>query len=458
MIYTIFNKDGYTIRSDEWNDVLNNTEGYNWLFDFLAFDLIGLSEKFEKEKISLINDLKKIDRHTFDKSKLKTEAIKIESIHPFYKKNISKENHPFFQFSEGVKYLTKEVLFKFFDEITSNNNEMEIWKNIKRYTNIINFFNEDNINYLIMEWNNRKFNMQNVSNNFLADLIMLQQQLCSWSYIFLDVDAKYLNKLNKKERISMYSFYSNSSLNLKRILEKYPYTPISNNINDIADISVTENLYFSNVENNVSLIKYEDKVMYAPKQIEIQFKILMNLVIANNNQDNEDIQNTVKNIVENYNKDFTTDNYLVREIVSQNLLILLKYEFSKLIDNELMIRKCKSCGKYFIINNNKSFYCTRNNVEIGVRCCDEDPKKRHVRKLKELGIYEEYNEIQNKISYRQKRKYKWQEKFKELHNELIKVKEKLMKYNNVEKAKKSKEYEEFFKKYKEIKNVLEENK
>ena len=141
-----------------------------------------------------------------------------------------------------------------------------------------------------------------------------------------------------------------------------------------------------------------------------------------------------------------------------NLLILLKYEFSKLIDNELMIRKCKSCGKYFIINNNKSFYCTRNNVEIGVRCCDEDPKKRHVRKLKELGIYEEYNEIQNKISYRLKRKYKWQEKFKELHNELIKVKEKLMKYNNVEKAKKSKEYEEFFKKYKEIKNVLEENK
>lgn len=455
MLYTVFNENGYIIKSDEWKETLSNTEGYNWLFDFLSLDLLKISNDLEEQKTILLDNLKRIQKSTFIESELNTQAKKLEVIHPFYKKSISQENHPFFQLSEGVKYLVEEVLFKLFDELSINSNESEMLNNINKYSNVIDFFNKDNINYLLMMWYSRKASTQNLYNKFLGDLIALQSELRSWSFIFLDIDAKYLNQLSKRERISMYGFYSNSILNINKILERSLNNGRLINNKPKPDIAVTENLYFSNVENNVSMFQYNGKEVCAPGQIETQLKILINLQMAYINPENKDVENDLKLIVENYNKNFTTDNYLVREIVSHSILVLLKYEFSKLIDNELMIRKCRTCGRYFIINNNKSFYCTRMNEEIGKRCCDENPKKRHVSKLKKLGIYQEYNEINNKILYRSKQKYKFREELFDKQKELSRIKEKLMKYADIEVAKESDYYKEFFKLYEEIRSVLE---
>lgn len=472
MLYTIFNKKGYEIKSNEWKEKLVNLEGYNWLFDFISFDLTKLADELEKQKMTLLKCLKNINRDTIDESELCYQAKIIERIHPFYKMIIKQENHPFFQYSEGMKYLVEEVLFQLFDELINeekllsimegNSNIVDVFK-ISGYSNIIDFLQQNNLNSFFMIWYTKRATEKYIHSSkipFFYDLIRAQSKLLSWSFIFLDLDAKYLNKLSKRERISIYGFYCNSVLNSNSILEKALYTGKVIIDANMPDISVTERLYFSNIDNNVGVINFEGKEFWAPEQTEIQIRLLLSLKMAHINPKNKDIGNNLKLIVENYNREFTTENYFVKEIVSPNIFVLMEYEFSRLIDSEEMIRKCKRCGKYLITTNKKTLYCTRVNYETNTRCCDENPKKRYVEKLKKLGIYDAYNEINNKIRYRVKlkkeRKYplKNEQEIIYKRNKLLKAKEELVKLEDLENAKKSIYYSKFFNIYEEIKSLL----
>ena len=121
-----------------------------------------------------------------------------------------------------------------------------------------------------------------------------------------------------------------------------------------------------------------------------------------------------------------------------------------------MIRKCATCGRYFIPESHKNFYCTRLNEEIGKRCCEERPKARHVNKLKKLGIYEEYNRVNNLMRYHSKQ-YHWSEKKDEInvkYERISRIKENLMKHINIEKARETDDYKQFFEIINEMKNIL----
>lgn len=476
MLYTVFTHDGYILRSDECKEELINKNKYDNLFNFLNTDLNKLSFELQSEKLNLLNTFKKINHNNLRYSQICSIGDKMKIIHPYFGMVITPENHPFFNMSLGSQYIMIELLFCLFDELSMKNGRYDIFDKMEDYKNIIELFHQNWIANFFGNWyylvsNNRR----NISNIFFADLIDTQRKLLSWSYLFLDLDANYLKELNKTQRISMYGFYSNSILNLKEISK----TPLSTTIplNEIffSDITITEHLHFSNFDNNNEIIEVNNKKGFSKNLNSTHLKTLYNLQIAYLKPDDPKIEETIKYNVENYNNEITTNEYWTKEIISPNLQVLLEYEFSRLLESDLMIRKCKSCGSYFIPKNNKTFYCSRKNSETGEIYCTGNTKERHIQKLKELNIWKEYNGIINKIRYVKKSNNKFKkenlknpslktlvnenlEKLDKMFEKFTDNKKRLLSYANVQDAKSSKYYKEFLETADEIKKFLKEQK
>lgn len=476
MLYTVFNHDGYILRRDECKEELINKNKYDNLFNFLNTDLNKLSFELQSEKLNLLNTFKKINYNNLKYSPICSIGDKMKSIHPYFGMVITQENHPFFNMSLGLQYIMIELLFCLFDELSMKNGRYDVFGKMEEYKDIIQLFHHDWITNLFGNWyylisnNNR-----NISNIFFADLIDTQKKLLSWSYLFLDLDAKHLKDLNKKQRISMYGLYSNSILNLKEMSRSPLSTTIPLSKIFFSDINVTEHLHFSNSDNNNEIIEIDDKKYFSKDLNLTHLKILYNLQNAYLKPDDPDIEKTIKYNVENYNNEFTTNEYWTKEIISPNLQVLLEYEFSRLLESDLMIRKCKSCGSYFIPKNNKTFYCSRKNFETGEIYCTGSTKERHIQKLKELNIWKEYNQVANKIRYAKKSNNKFKkenlknlslktlvnenlEKLDKMFEKFTDNKKRLLSYANVQDAKVSKYYKEFLKTADEIKIFLKEQK
>lgn len=474
MLYTAFNTDGYTLRTDECKEELINKNKYDSLFNFLNTDLNKLSFQLQSEKINLLDNFKEISLNNLKDSPICSIGDKMKNIHPYFGMIITQENHPFVNMSLGTQYIMIELLFCLFDELSMKNGRYDIFHKMEEYKDIIELFHHNCITNLFGNWYYLvSNNIRNVSNIFFADLIDTQRKLLSWSYLFLDLDANYLKGLNKKQRISMYGFYSNSILNLKEI-SKMPQSatiPLSEIF--FSDINVTEHLHFSNYDNNNEVIEMDDKKYFSKDLNLTHLKILYNLQNAYLKPDDPNIEETIKFNVENYNNEITTDQYWTKEIISPNLQVLLEYEFSRLLESDLMIRKCKSCGSYFIPKNNKIFYCSRKNSETGEIYCSGTIKERHTQKLKELNIWKEYNQVANKVRYAKKSNNKFKkenlkisslktqvaenlEKLDKMYENLTYNKKKLLSYTNVQEAKISKYYKDFFDISEEIKFFLKE--
>ena len=334
MLYTIFNENGYKIRSDIWKKNLSNVDNYDWLFDFLGVNLNQMDIDFEARKNSLLDCLKKIDKRTFGESDLNLQGKKMKIVHPFYGMIIEEEHSPFYGFSEGTKYFTEQLLFILFDELSIQNNKNEILNEINEHKEIIKFFKPERINNLSICWYSdivKKYR-DPFSYQFFLNLIILQQKLLSWSFLFLDLDAKYLNQLNKKQRIGMYGFFSNSILNIKEVVENTLFLKNPISYNSIPDITVTERRYFSNLENNVSMVEYDGKKMWSPGQNGKHLKVLCHLQMAYMNPDHSNISSMLKCVVEKFESNFTIGDYWSKEIISIDLLALLEYEFSRLLE------------------------------------------------------------------------------------------------------------------------------
>ena len=83
----------------------------------------------------------------------------------------------------------------------------------------------------------------------------------------------------------------------------------------------------------------------------------------------------------------TTQIYEEYEV--SNLTQLLYVEIMSMIRAETMIRKCRNCGKYFVVSNRKTAYCDRID-KSGERCSAIGPSRNFQKKMGEedaLKIY-----------------------------------------------------------------------
>lgn len=80
---------------------------------------------------------------------------------------------------------------------------------------------------------------------------------------------------------------------------------------------------------------------------------------------------------------------LYSEYQIDDLQALLHLEIMDMIQNDTMIRRCRRCGKYFVVNNRKVAYCDRVDMS-GVRCSAVGPQQNYQKKLEDdepLKIY-----------------------------------------------------------------------
>ena len=127
MIYTVFNNDGYRLRSDECKEELINKNKYDNLFNFLNTDLNKLSFELQSEKINLLDVFKKINFNNFRYSQIYSIGYKMKNIHPYFGMTISQENNPFINMSLGTQYIMIELLFCLFDELSMKNGRYDIF-------------------------------------------------------------------------------------------------------------------------------------------------------------------------------------------------------------------------------------------------------------------------------------------------------------------------------------------
>lgn len=70
---------------------------------------------------------------------------------------------------------------------------------------------------------------------------------------------------------------------------------------------------------------------------------------------------------------------------------LLYLEVISMIQDGIMIRRCKNCGKYFIAANRKITYCNRMDKDTGKCCSDIGSQVTYKNKLKEDNVLKIYN-------------------------------------------------------------------
>ena len=91
-----------------------------------------------------------------------------------------------------------------------------------------------------------------------------------------------------------------------------------------------------------------------------------------------------------YTKTITSAKDIYEEYEINNLHELLYLEILSMIQNGTMIRKCKNCGKYFVVTNRKTAYCDRID-NSGMYCSAVGSKKNFQKKMEKEEALKIYN-------------------------------------------------------------------
>lgn len=175
--------------------------------------------------------------------------------------------------------------------------------------------------------------------------IRTQCEISNMLYFLLDISASGLNMLTTPQRIWLYgNIMENSGTEMvvpKQLSLKHPVL-----------YQVGEN-YSQAVERNCEL---DNK--FHPLYALGQFNVGRDGVPA-------DMEETFRSVIE-YTRTITVDKPY-EEYKINNLRQLLYLEVWSMLQGKMMVRKCRRCGKYFVVPNRKIAYCDRTD-EFGV-CC-----------------------------------------------------------------------------------------
>lgn len=406
MSYVIFHNEGYDYF-DTGNYVLFSSDNtHNALFNYAAADLSSLSELFEKYIASKIDTKTfKLIKHSSDSSDGISEIIELmKSLHPFYK----------YEYKKVIvraigEYLNNLLLDSVYNLCTLNPQLpiQEEWYH-SLFTGLMpSFIQEQNGYYpdglypndFFHEYcnciNYRNFDTRKIEESVLfcppktpfifSHELITQKIVQEMLYFILDANAEGLNKLSISQRIWFYSnlFYmSDSKIHMQTIKHLMYMPPILYKIKNEKD----------NADNTN---EYEKKVEYRRKMYDLFMPIYML------NDLSTEYENISKLFPDNFNAAIeyaqnaeTSKIYEKYEINSLRELLIQEITF--MIQNDVKIKKCKNCGRYFSSKKSSKKYCDQLFQNTGKACCQIGRTRQYQEKKAADPINKLYESIYNK--------------------------------------------------------------
>lgn len=198
--------------------------------------------------------------------------------------------------------------------------------------------------------------------NLIPDVVSTQKAIRDFLYFVMDITAPDLSSLMTFQRAWLFknifrSQYNKLDLSAERHLSLVPNFPREY----VGD-------YYDAIFSKLPHLKV--------KEIE-------------NNEVSEEQKATLRAAVNLAKKRKAEEEMIYGEYNVISLEQLLNIELLSMLRDETMIRKCKNCGKYFVVTNRNTAYCDRID-DSGERCSAVGPSREFQKKMKEdeaLKIY-----------------------------------------------------------------------
>ena len=376
MVYIGFSDCGYECFNSGHYLLFSENNAHELLFNYVAQDLSCLPDLFEQyvsQRMDTSN-FSILDCHNDNTAIEKIKGVLITA-HPYYKYNIRE-----ILIEEIGNYFNDLLLYLRYKLRQTISDYSEAWY-MERITNLLypllelgdtypkDFYNEfqkqNNENIFTAgqpatEIETFIFNVPSEKPVGLDNEIRTQQAIYNMLYFLLDISAKGLEELTTPQRIWLYSNimnFSQSSTDVsKRLSFKHPGLCQDNQSNMLDDM----------------------------------FRPLYDLGRLNVGRDGVpvDMSESFQSVID-YAKTVTTttpyDKYKI-----DSLYQLLYLEILSMIQNKIMIRKCRRCGKYFVVPNRKVVYCSRTD-ESGMCCSKVGSQQAFEKKMKEDEALRIYN-------------------------------------------------------------------
>ena len=198
--------------------------------------------------------------------------------------------------------------------------------------------------------------------NLIPDVVSTQKAIRDFLYFVMDITVPDLSSLMTFQRAWLFknifrSQYNKLDLSAERHLSLVPNFPREY----VGD-------YYDAIFSKLPHLKV--------KEIE-------------NNEVSEEQKATLRAAVNLAKKRKAEEEMIYGEYNVTSLEQLLNIELLSMLRDETMIRKCKNCGKYFVVTNRNTAYCDRID-DSGERCSAVGPSREFQKKMKEdeaLKIY-----------------------------------------------------------------------
>ncbi len=385
LINTVFDDNGYKYFNEGKYVLFSADNTHNYLFDYVTKDLSSLPSLLEQYFFQ------KMDTTTL---KIKENSSNNENINKMIE--LLKSIHPYYEY-EYKKVLIKAIgvcfnNFLVYSILETNKaasecvekNELYIEKFIKLIPDILipyNIFpNElspvDFYHKFLVRINGQNYPAHQIEETFVFgkpqknitcfhEEIKTQKNIFDMLYFLLDIAVPELQNLSTSQRIWLYS-----------------------NIFIDSELEVMHQFSFCKPALIDNPSDYQQKINDKHKFDEI-FEPLYVLRKSNSDYDRmPDHLITNLHLAINLAKEISSAN-IYEEYEINNLQQLLYLETMYMIQAGTMIRKCRNCGKYFVVKNRKVAYCDRIN-NSGICCSAVGSKQTFQRKLEseeELKMY-----------------------------------------------------------------------
>lgn len=351
MGYVSFGDSGYEYYSDHNELIFSTDDKHNELFEFIFKDISCLPKLFHNyisKKMNLVTF--EISEDKENKKNEDLDEIKkfLVSLHPYYKMEWKKEI-----VLEIGKFFNLLIVYS---DRRKGDRDAEKFKNKEWYINTISgimpdFASEFRID---IDYNNPEYFFEqymrytgehlktsvddevfsiaqhNMPIGFSKE-IRMQKILYNALFFILDIDANKLNTLTKEQRIWLYSnnfIIGDSDPEIK------------------AKRKISFRKYNRNEDQQEHYNNDSDKSLLLFNGFEVGCDKIPADMVGNFNSAIEYVKTkTPKVYYEEYEIFSITD--------------LLYLEIESLIRTDTMVRRCKNCGKYFVINDRKVTYCDR---------------------------------------------------------------------------------------------------
>jgi len=369
MAYVAISDKGYTCFSDSHSTLFSEDSSHNLLFEFTFKDLSFLQTLFMQHVSACINvdTLELADNECkIDTSKMIEDIVK--SVHPYYK-----DIYTTIIIEEIGRYFNDLLLFS-------------VYTAYKIKESVIT-----------KDWYTKR----------IASL------LSPWMQPIDTYPTKFYNEF--QEQICADGYYEDPSIEYVAFIKVVTYKPIGfereisdqrlirNMLYYILDIAADQSIADLTIPQRMWLCDNMFDLKYKKSQLTIERTISYNSPCQSFHEESAgnvydlffpvlhlDCRDLEKSEISESKKEHLrlaiesarrvqsteyTDEYKV-----DNLHQLLYLEVMAMVQDGVMIRKCKNCGKYFVVHNRKTFYCDRVN-ELGERCSAVGTFKNFQRKV-----------------------------------------------------------------------------